>query len=113
MGDRKLRIFATFVLSLFLVMQAGVTFCAHTHWVEGHIIVHSHPFSDKAHAHTTVELVSFAQITHLLSDTPEGCLNLGDPDRDYSITIECAHEGNAHVRIDCTIGLRAPPALVA
>ena len=46
MGDRKLRIFATFVLSLFLVMQAGVTFCAHTHWVEGHIIVHSHPFSD-------------------------------------------------------------------
>lgn len=45
------------LLALFTAYQVSITMFTHVHYVNGVMIVHSHPSSNKHHTHTKSELV--------------------------------------------------------
>ena len=51
------------LLTLFLAYQIGITSFTHVHIVNGVMIVHSHPSSDKNHKHTTGQVISIAHLS--------------------------------------------------
>ena len=52
-----------FLLTLFLAYQVAVTAFTHVHIVNGVMIVHSHPSSNKHHTHTTGQVISIAHLS--------------------------------------------------
>lgn len=59
------------LLSLFLAYQASIMLFSHVHIVNGVMIVHSHPSSDKHHTHTAGQVITIAQIASFHSVEPE------------------------------------------
>ena len=51
------------LLTLFLAYQASITMFAHVHYVNGVMIVHSHPSTDSEHTHTQSQILTLAQVS--------------------------------------------------
>ena len=51
-----------FLLTLFLAYQVSITMFSHVHYINGVMIVHSHPSADNQHTHTEGQILTMAQI---------------------------------------------------
>lgn len=63
---------ALFMLALFVSYKAGITMFTHAHFINGVMIVHSHPFSsDSNHKHSDGQLLVLAQMQTTQYSMPE------------------------------------------
>ena len=97
------------LLTLFVTYQVSITMFAHIHYVNGVMIVHSHPSTDNEHTHTESQILTLSQVSEWTGTEPvfvtldEGSLSVFD-------TLECERKSRlfsdwyAH-----SISLRAPP----
>lgn len=53
-----------FLLTLFVSYQVSITVFTHVHYVNGVMVVHSHPSKDKHHTHTSSQIVVISQLSH-------------------------------------------------
>lgn len=58
-----------FLLTLFVAYQVGITMFSHVHYVNGVMIVHSHPSSDN-HTHTEGQYLTLAQVSDFVGTQP-------------------------------------------
>lgn len=96
-------------LAVFLSYYAGISLFAHTHIVNGAVIVHSHPFAKSSHDHSEAQVLAFNQTGHFQSIKADvsgfvfdGCRLLRE--------LQFSHDTSCHVPVRVSgIGLRAPP----
>ena len=70
MKERKYIFIPLLLLSLFLGYQVGITMFSHVHYVNGVMIVHSHPSADDQHSHTEMQIVTMAKVSNFLGMEP-------------------------------------------
>lgn len=58
------------LLTLFVAYQASITLFAHVHYVNGVMIVHSHPSTDSKHTHSKAQILTLAQISEWAGTEP-------------------------------------------
>lgn len=63
MSKRRYIVAPLLLLALFLTYQVSITLFTHVHIVNGVMIVHSHPSSEKHHTHTTGQVISIAHLS--------------------------------------------------
>ena len=96
------------LLALFLAYQAGVMMFSHTHYINGVMIVHSHPSKD-THTHTEGQIIAIALTASFVTTEPSLTIlaNVFLPVLRYLYTDRCSSLFHAdsvlHIR------LRAPP----
>ena len=72
MSKRRYIVAPLLLLALFLTYQVSITLFTHVHIVNGVMIVHSHPSSDKHHTHTTGQVISIAHLSTIQTLEPGG-----------------------------------------
>ena len=98
------------LLTLFLAYQASITMFAHVHYVNGVMLVHSHPSADSQHTHTEGQILTLAQVSHWVGSEPVG-IELADLIPTVSCTLLCNAETSfTQDKYAQCISLRAPPA---
>lgn len=113
MKEKIRHIFGILTLVMFLGMIGGSTLCYHTHELEGHKFMHSHPFlPGSSHNHSTENCIALAHIAeamHAMMPTAELSLPATP---EFTVT-ELKSEYQAHGGCDCaaSCGQRAPPSL--
>ena len=63
MSKRRYIVAPLLLLALFLTYQVSITLFTHVHIVNGVMIVHSHPSSEKHHTHTTGQVILIAHLS--------------------------------------------------
>ena len=97
-----------FLLTLFLAYQVSITMFSHVHYINGVMLVHSHPASGN-HNHTEGQLLTLSTVSSFISIEPV-VMELGYLYLPLLYTLD----GNRDVRfvsaldVQC-ISLRAPP----
>ena len=97
------------LLTLFVTYQASITLFAHMHYVNGVMIVHSHPSSDSEHTHTESQILTLAQVSEWAGTEPV-FVTLAEVSLSVFDTLEC--ERKSRTLLDWytrCISLRAPP----
>ena len=97
MQKRKYILIPMMLLVLFVTYQAGITVFSHIHYVNGVMIVHSHPSDDNHHTHTEGQVLTLAHVSHWAGIEPV-CITLDE--RDFRFMAD---------RHTHCISLRAPP----
>lgn len=69
MKKRRQLFIPLFLLTLFLAYQVGITMFAHVHYVNGVMLVHSHPSTDN-HNHTEGQILTLAHVAHFIGAEP-------------------------------------------
>lgn len=69
-GQGKYRLFPIWLLTLFVAYQVSVTMFAHVHYVNGVMIVHSHPNNNQNHTHTEGQVLTLAHVASFVSVEP-------------------------------------------
>lgn len=101
-----------FLLTLFVTYQASITLFSHVHYVNGVMIVHSHPSDDSQHVHTETQVITIAQAASFVGLEPvvtsieQVCLpviNFLNYDRNTSF-VSALHT--------LSFSLRAPPVVL-
>ena len=98
-----------FLLTLFLAYQVSITMFSHVHYINGVMIVHSHPSADSQHTHTEGQILTMAHISsfdgvepvsYVIADSllPLLCTLVFDRERE-----------DLSFKIHQCISLRAPP----
>ena len=97
------------LLTLFLAYQASITMFAHVHYVNGVMIVHSHPSTDSEHTHTQSQILALAQVSEWAGTEPI-FVTLAEVPLSVFDTLECerASRNLSDIHSHC-ISLRAPP----
>ena len=97
------------LLTLFLAYQASITMFAHVHYVNGVMIVHSHPSTDSEHTHTQSQILALAQVSEWAGTEPV-FVTLAEVPLSVFDTLECerASRNLSDIHTHC-ISLRAPP----
>lgn len=109
---QRRNIVASLLLMLFAAYWSNITLFSHAHRIDGHIYVHSHPFSGSAnnpgHTHTAQQFQLIAQLSLLLTTTACSAFFAALlPTRKFFFVIP---EPIEHVGSPIhTLGLRAPP----
>ena len=100
------------LLTLFLAYQASITMFAHVHYVNGVMIVHSHPSTDSEHTHTQSQILALAQVSEWAGTEPV-FVTLAEVPLSVFDTLECerASRNLSDIHSHC-ISLRAPPSQV-
>ncbi len=97
------------LLVLFTIYQTGITVFPHEHILNGEKLVHSHPYSNANHSHTSDQALSIARLSSVqtlkaeisfIQDIELPMLYALEPDS-YSIILKAPHT-------HC-VNLRAPP----
>lgn len=70
MSKRRYIVAPLLLLALFLTYQVSITLFTHVHIVNGVMIVHSHPSSEKHHTHTTGQVISIAHLSTIQTLEP-------------------------------------------
>lgn len=98
------------LLTLFLAYQASITMFAHVHYVNGVMIVHSHPAADSEHTHTQSQILTLAQVSEWAGTEPV-FVTLGEVSLSVFDTLECERVSRtlSDIHSHC-ISLRAPPS---
>lgn len=109
MQKRKYIFIPLFLLALFVIYQASITLFSHVHYVNGVMIVHSHPSTDNEHTHTEGQILTFAHVSDWAGVEPV-CITLGEVSLSVFDTLECERKSKAlsDLYSHC-ISLRAPP----
>ena len=97
------------MLTLFLPYQASITMFAHVHYVNGVMIVHSHPSADSEHTHTQSQILTLAQVSEWAGTEPV-FVTLAEVSLSVFDTLECERQSQtlSDIHSHC-ISLRAPP----
>ena len=97
------------LLTLFLAYQASITMFAHVHYVNGVMIVHSHPAADSEHTHTQSQILTLAQVSEWAGTEP-AFVTLAEVSLAVFDTLECERQSQtlSDIHSHC-ISLRAPP----
>ena len=108
--NRKQILISLCLLALFISFQAGITLFAHTHYVNGVMLVHSHPSADSQHTHTESQILTLAHVSHwsgleAMSATVSEVVFSVSPIRSCARPDAPVHDCQTQV-----ITLRAPPA---
>ncbi len=61
--ERRKYVLSLCLLTLYIVFQAGITVFPHEHILNGEKLVHSHPYSNANHSHTTDQAVVIARLS--------------------------------------------------
>ena len=109
MFEKKRLLIPLFLLTLFVSYQVSITMFAHVHYINGVMIVHSHPSTDNQHTHSEGQILTLAQMSEWASVEPD-FVTLGEVNLSVFHTLECN-------RLACyvqdkyagCIALRAPP----
>jgi len=106
---RKYIFIPLLLLALFVTYQASITVFSHIHYVNGVMIVHSHPSSDDEHTHTERQILTLAYVSHWTGVEPV-CMALEEAAFSVCESVECKCESWA-LSDSCLhcISLRAPP----
>lgn len=59
-----------FLLALFVTYQVSISMFSHVHYVNGVMIVHSHPSDDSQHVHTETQVITIAQVSSFVGLEP-------------------------------------------
>lgn len=97
------------LLALFVTYQVSITMFAHVHYVNGVMIVHSHPSTDNEHTHSDSQILTLAHVSNWGSTEPV-FVTLSEVNLSVFDTLEC--ERKSRVLSDWfsySISLRAPP----
>ena len=97
------------LLTLFLAYQASITMFAHVHYVNGVMLVHSHPATDSEHTHTQSQILTLAQVSEWAGTEPV-FVTLAEVSLSVFDTLECERQSQtlSDIHSHC-ISLRAPP----
>lgn len=97
------------LLTLFVTYQVSITMFAHVHYVNGVMIVHSHPSTDSEHTHTRGQILTLAQVAEWAGSEPV-FVTLGEVTLSFLDTLECERKSRtlSDLYSHC-ISLRAPP----
>ena len=109
MFEKKKIFIPLFLLTLFVGYQASISMFAHVHYINGGMIVHSHPSNDNQHTHTEGQILTMAQVSEWATVEPD-FVTLGEVNLSVFYTLEC-NRMSCYVQdkyTDC-ISLRAPP----
>ncbi|MBR5205470.1 MAG: hypothetical protein IKW32_09750 [Bacteroidaceae bacterium] len=101
-----------FLLALFVAYQASITMFSHIHYVNGVMIVHSHPSADDEHTHTPSQILTLAQVSEWTGTEPT-FVTLAEVSLSVFDTLECERKSRtfSDLYAHC-ISLRAPPVQV-
>ena len=97
-----------FLLTLFLAYQVSITMFSHVHYINGVMLVHSHPSTDN-HTHTEGQLLTLSTVSSFVGVEPI-MMEIGD----LCLPLLYTLDGNRNIRFvsamdaQC-ISLRAPP----
>ena len=97
-----------FLLTLFLAYQVSITMFSHVHYINGVMLVHSHPSTDN-HTHTEGQLLTLSTVSSFVGIEPI-MVETGD----LYLSLLYTLDGNRKTRFvsaldaQC-ISLRAPP----
>lgn len=109
MQKRKYIFIPLFLLTLFVTFQASVTMFSHVHYVNGVMMVHSHPSADNEHTHTEGQILTFAHVSDWTGIEPV-FLTLGEVSLSVFVSLECERKSKALSDLySHVISLRAPP----
>ena len=64
MQNKSRIITSLLLLTLFVAYQVNITMFAHVHYVNGVMLVHSHPSADSQHTHTESQILTLAHVSH-------------------------------------------------
>ena len=97
------------LLTLFVTYQASITMFAHVHYINGVMIVHSHPSADNEHTHTVSQILTLAQVSEWAGTEPV-FVTLAEVSLSVFDTLECERKSRtlSDLYSHC-ISLRAPP----
>lgn len=70
MQRRKYIFIPLFLLALFVGYQLSITAFSHVHYVNGVMIIHSHPSNDNQHTHTEGQILTLAKVSHWTGTEP-------------------------------------------
>ncbi len=102
-------VLSVFLLTLFVSYQVSITMFTHVHYVNGVMVVHSHPSKDKHHAHTASQIVVLGQLSHILTPKAEAvCVQTAERPLLYVLTtaFRVSFVEGIHLK---SLSLRAPP----
>lgn len=98
------------LLGLYLSYQAGITMFTHVHYVNGVMIVHSHPSKDKQHTHTTEQYLLIHQLSQAQMLEAVSPQQLCCPEQHYIIIKEKTDTTPKQNVMPRQNQLRAPPS---
>ncbi len=110
MKERIRHIASVGLLVLFLAHLAGSFAFPHKHIIDGEKLVHSHPYTNSDHSHTTAQAIAIAQLSSIQTLKAEihFCQEVKHP---VLYTLDFATETvSIQTHFTHCIGLRAPPA---
>lgn len=102
---------AVCLLALFVAYQMSITMFSHVHYINGVMIVHSHPSDNNQHDHTETQVITLAQAASFIGVEPAQTwiepvilpvFNIIETDRDIDF-VSSLHTSKSQ--------LRAPPAV--
>lgn len=97
------------LLTLFVTYQVSITMFAHMHYVNGVMIVHSHPSADSEHTHTEAQILTLAQMSEWAGTEPV-FVTLSEVSLSVFDSLECEREAKSLSDFYLhSISLRAPP----
>ena len=109
MFEKKRLLIPLFLLILFVSYQVSITMFAHVHYINGVMIVHSHPSTDNQHTHSEGQILTLAQMSEWASVEPD-FVTLGEVNLSVFYTLECNRLAcYVQDQYACCIALRAPP----
>ena len=109
MFEKKKLFIPLFLLTLFVSYQVSITMFAHVHYINGVMIVHSHPSTDNQHTHSEGQILTLAQVSEWATVEPD-FVTLNEINLSVFYTLECNRMA-CYLQdkyADC-IALRAPP----
>ena len=109
MAKKRLIFIPLFLLTLFVAYQASITMFSHIHYVNGVMIVHSHPSADDEHTHTASQILTLAQVSEWTGTEPV-FVTLAEVSLSVFDTLECERKSRTLTDLYAHfISLRAPP----
>ena len=97
------------MLTLFVAYQVSITMFTHVHYVNGVMIVHSHPSADNEHTHSESQILTLTKVSNWIG-TESAFVSANEVELSVFDTLECERKTRtlsdwfAH-----SVSLRAPP----
>ncbi len=97
------------LLVLYVVFQAGITVFPHEHILNGEKFVHSHPYSNANHSHTSDQVLTIARLSSVQTlEAQFACSQEVELHALYALDFNEDSSKPKAPQIYC-VGLRAPP----
>ena len=103
------RLISLLLLTLFVSYRVGIFSFTHLHIVNGVIIAHSHPYSNKSHSHTTAEFITIAQLSTIQATENESIFSFSLVESVVCELITLPNSFHQLLKHEHNVPPRAPP----